>query len=118
MMMMVMVGVCIAGMLEATSGDVVVEGMDTREHIQDVRKIMGFCPQCGMSRGGRKEEAKSRMGVFVVDILYGELSVKEHLELVGKVCTQSETDPFHHRQQIVIYQSAITIDFEDFGDHQ
>ncbi|UJR36715.1 hypothetical protein I4U23_029431 [Adineta vaga] len=55
----------LVGMLEATSGDVMVEGLDTRQHIQDVRKILGFCPQ--------------------YDILYNELSVKEHLELVGKM---------------------------------
>ncbi|CAF0732489.1 unnamed protein product [Adineta steineri] len=55
----------LVGMLEATSGQVTIEGLDSREHIQDVRKILGFCPQ--------------------YDILYDELSVKEHLELVGKM---------------------------------
>ncbi|CAF0922953.1 unnamed protein product [Adineta ricciae] len=55
----------LVGMLEATSGEVIIEGLDTRQHIQDVRKILGFCPQ--------------------YDILYNELSVKEHLELVGKM---------------------------------
>jgi hypothetical protein len=33
---------------------------------------------------GGREEVKVAV-VFMVDILYGELSVKEHLELVGKV---------------------------------
>ncbi|CAF0732502.1 unnamed protein product [Adineta steineri] len=55
----------LVGMLEATSGQVTIEGLDSREHIQDIRKILGFCPQ--------------------YDILYEELSVKEHLELVGKM---------------------------------
>jgi ATP-binding cassette subfamily A (ABC1) protein 3 len=39
--------VCILGMLEPTSGRVTVEGLDIRMHIQDVRKILGFCPQYG-----------------------------------------------------------------------
>jgi ABC-type multidrug transport system ATPase subunit len=34
-------------MLEPTSGYVTVEGLDNRIHIQDVRKILGFCPQYG-----------------------------------------------------------------------
>jgi ABC-type multidrug transport system ATPase subunit len=37
----------ILGMLEPTSGSVTVEGMDSRMHIQDVRRILGFCPQYG-----------------------------------------------------------------------
>ncbi|CAF2548505.1 unnamed protein product [Rotaria sp. Silwood2] len=55
----------LVGMLEPTSGRVTVEGLDNRTHIQEVRKILGFCPQ--------------------FDILYDDLSVKEHLELIGKV---------------------------------
>ncbi len=35
------------GMLEPTSGKVTIEGLDNRIHIQDVRKILGFCPQYG-----------------------------------------------------------------------
>jgi ABC-type multidrug transport system ATPase subunit len=35
----------ILGMLEPTSGHVTVEGLNNRVHIQDVRKIVGFCPQ-------------------------------------------------------------------------
>jgi len=34
-------------MLEPTSGSVTVEGLDNRMHIQDVRRILGFCPQYG-----------------------------------------------------------------------
>ncbi|CAF4398234.1 unnamed protein product, partial [Rotaria magnacalcarata] len=33
-------------------------------HIEQIRKILGFCPQ--------------------YDILYDDLSVQEHLELIGK----------------------------------
>ncbi|CAF4618859.1 unnamed protein product [Rotaria sp. Silwood1] len=35
----------LVGMLEPTSGSVTVQGMDNREHIQEVRKLLGFCPQ-------------------------------------------------------------------------
>ncbi len=35
------------GMLEPTSGCVVVEGFDYRTHSQDIRKLIGFCPQYG-----------------------------------------------------------------------
>jgi ABC-type multidrug transport system ATPase subunit len=37
----------ILGMLEPTSGYVTVEGLDNQKHIQDVRRILGFCPQYG-----------------------------------------------------------------------
>ncbi|CAF0914028.1 unnamed protein product [Rotaria sp. Silwood1] len=55
----------LVGMLEPTSGYVTIEGLNNRTHIQEVRKILGFCPQ--------------------FDILYDDLSVQEHLELIGKV---------------------------------
>ncbi|CAF3392848.1 unnamed protein product [Rotaria sp. Silwood1] len=57
----------LVGMLEPTSGYVTIEGLNNRTHIQEVRKILGFCPQ--------------------FDILYDDLSVQEHLELIGKVFT-------------------------------
>ncbi len=34
-------------MLEPTSGYINVEGLNNRQHIQLVRRIIGFCPQCG-----------------------------------------------------------------------
>ena len=37
----------VVGMLEPSSGHVSVEGLDLGTHIQDVRKILGFCPQYG-----------------------------------------------------------------------
>jgi ABC-type multidrug transport system ATPase subunit len=37
----------VLGMLEPTSGQVTIEGLDNRRNIQDVRKILGFCPQYG-----------------------------------------------------------------------
>ncbi|CAF4647910.1 unnamed protein product, partial [Rotaria magnacalcarata] len=51
-----------------TSGHITIEGLDNRMHIEQIRKILGFCPQ--------------------YDILYDDLSVQEHLELIGKVSTQ------------------------------
>jgi len=42
-------------MLEPTSGYVRIEGMDHRMHIQDVRKIVGFCPQYGKMKTLKRE---------------------------------------------------------------
>ena len=36
-----------AGMLEPTSGQVVVEGLDYRTHSEQIRQRIGFCPQAG-----------------------------------------------------------------------
>ncbi len=69
------------GMLEPTSGKVTIEGLDNRMHIQDVRKILGFCPQYGK----RYLNIYHSFIFFVLDILYNELAVEEHLELIGKV---------------------------------
>ncbi|CAF1450292.1 unnamed protein product, partial [Didymodactylos carnosus] len=55
----------LVGMLEPTSGSVSISGLDNQENIEEVRKEIGFCPQ--------------------YDILYPELSIKEHLELVAKM---------------------------------
>jgi len=33
--------------MEPTSGHVVVEGFDYRTHSQEIRKMIGFCPQYG-----------------------------------------------------------------------
>ncbi|CAF1010697.1 unnamed protein product, partial [Didymodactylos carnosus] len=54
-----------AGMLESDNGDITVDGMNITSNIQNIRKKIGFCPQ--------------------YDILYDELSVKEHLELIAKM---------------------------------
>ncbi len=50
----------LVGMLEPTSGHVTVEGLDNRMHIQDVRKIVGFCPQYG-----RKERLRKRLAILI-----------------------------------------------------
>ena len=34
-------------MLEPTSGSVIVEGFDYKTHSQEIRKMIGFCPQYG-----------------------------------------------------------------------
>jgi len=75
-------------MLEPTSGSVIVEGLDNQAHIQDVRKILGFCPQYGNIETSEKD---IHCLCVILDILYNELSVEEHLELIGKVFTK-ETD--------------------------
>jgi ABC-type multidrug transport system ATPase subunit len=40
----------VIGMLEPTSGHVTVEGLDNQTNIQDVRRILGFCPQYGKKK--------------------------------------------------------------------
>jgi ABC-type multidrug transport system ATPase subunit len=45
----------VLGMLEPTSGSVTIEGLDHRMHIQDVRKILGFCQQYGKREWSDKE---------------------------------------------------------------
>jgi len=55
----------LVGMLEATSGNVTIEGLDNRTFIEEVRHHLGFCPQ--------------------YDILYDDLSIEEHLELIAKM---------------------------------
>ena len=50
--------VCIVGMLEPTSGHVTIEGLDNRMHIQDVRKVLGFCPQYGKKTTSNREKGK------------------------------------------------------------
>ncbi|CAM4944466.1 unnamed protein product [Rotaria socialis] len=67
----------LVGMLEPTSGHVTIEGLDSRMHIEQIRKILGFCPQ--------------------YDILYDDLSVQEHLELIGKI---RHMEPTHMNESI------------------
>ncbi|CAF1508315.1 unnamed protein product, partial [Adineta steineri] len=55
----------LVGMLEPTSGQVTIQGMNNQSQIEEVRHYLGFCPQ--------------------YDILYDELSVEEHLELIAKM---------------------------------
>lgn len=51
----------LTGMLEFSSGNAEVFGKDITNEMEDIRKIMGVCPQH--------------------DILFADMSVKEHLEL-------------------------------------
>ncbi|CAM4928643.1 unnamed protein product [Rotaria socialis] len=55
----------LVGMLQPTSGSITVEGLDGQINIQEVRKMIGFCPQ--------------------YDILYDQLTVREHLTLVSEM---------------------------------
>jgi ABC-type Na+ transport system ATPase subunit NatA len=77
----------VAGMLEPTSGRVTVEGLDLGTNIQDVRKIIGFCPQYG--NWGSIAQTFSLCDVSL-DILYEDMSVEEHLTLVGRVSIRQE----------------------------
>jgi len=51
----------ITGLYPATSGTVSVFGMDIHDQLEDIRKVLGVCPQH--------------------DVLFDNLTVKEHLEL-------------------------------------
>ena len=44
------------GMMEATSGHVSVEGLDSRANIGHVRKMIGFCPQYGEAAASTNEK--------------------------------------------------------------
>ncbi|CAD8078613.1 unnamed protein product [Paramecium primaurelia] len=54
----------LTGLLEITKGDVVGYGFDVKTQLSELRKIMGVCPQH--------------------DILFDNLTVKEHLELFAQ----------------------------------
>ncbi|CAD8082367.1 unnamed protein product [Paramecium sonneborni] len=54
----------LTGLLEITKGDVIGYGFDVKTQLQELRKIMGVCPQH--------------------DILFDNLTVKEHLELFAQ----------------------------------
>ena len=47
---------CFVGMMEATSGHVSVEGLDSRANIGHVRKMIGFCPQYGEAAASTNEK--------------------------------------------------------------
>ena len=49
------------GMLEMSEGSASIFGYDLKTEMDEIRNILGFCPQH--------------------DILYDELTVKEHLEM-------------------------------------
>ncbi|KAL4429304.1 hypothetical protein ABPG74_002290 [Tetrahymena malaccensis] len=55
----------ITGLLNPTQGEIKVKGLDVRSQMTDIRKIMGVCPQH--------------------DILFDDLTVKEHLELFSNL---------------------------------
>ena len=86
----------IVGMLEPTSGVVRVEGFDHRIQIQDVRRILGFCPQYGKKN---IETIRATADIFLLDILYNELSVEEHLDLMGQVCKMNDFFPIHFEKK-------------------
>lgn len=59
-----MIGI-ISGILEQTNGDFFSNGLNSNSHREDIRKFTNVCPQ--------------------FDILWGELTVKHHIEMVCKI---------------------------------
>ena len=55
----------LTGMLEPTSGDIFFGDLDFKYNINSIRKKLGYCPQ--------------------KNIHYGDLTVLEHLELIGAI---------------------------------
>ncbi|RHZ28886.1 hypothetical protein DYB31_013829, partial [Aphanomyces astaci] len=55
----------LTGMIPATSGDATVHGLSLRRDLPTIRRSLGICPQH--------------------DVLYGELTVHEHLSFYGQV---------------------------------
>ncbi|ETV67436.1 hypothetical protein H257_16318 [Aphanomyces astaci] len=55
----------LTGMIPATSGDATVHGLSLRRDLPTIRRSLGMCPQH--------------------DVLYGELTVHEHLSFYGQV---------------------------------
>lgn len=56
----------LTGFIPPSSGTAYIEGLDIRTDLEEVRKTLGLCPQH--------------------DILFDNLTVKEHLEFFAKVC--------------------------------
>jgi ATP-binding cassette subfamily A (ABC1) protein 3 len=53
------------GMTSATSGEVLINGLDINENIDNLRKVMGYCPQ--------------------KDLLFDELTGEQHLRIFAKL---------------------------------
>jgi ABC-type multidrug transport system ATPase subunit len=72
-------------MLEPTSGRVTIQGLDNQLQIEEVRHYLGFCPQYGKQQNTKLISITRLLFFCLLDILYDELSVEEHLELIAKV---------------------------------
>lgn len=55
----------LTGLLAPTEGTAIISGYDIRSNMDKIRKMMGVCPQ--------------------FDILWDELTVKEHLEMFSRI---------------------------------
>lgn len=58
----------ITGLIPPTSGQIVVHGYDIATSMDNVREILGLCPQ--------------------YNVLFDHLTVREHLRLFATVCSE------------------------------
>lgn len=69
----------LTGLLQPSKGTATIHGFDIRTNMRDIRQIVGLCPQQGIHyRYLKRLTSRS-------DLLFAELTVKEHLEFYGKL---------------------------------
>ena len=71
----------VTGMISPSSGTVFVCGFDVRTHIQDVRRLIGLCPQ--------------------FDCLWGDLSPREHLQFFSRLRGRSRSDAVIEAEELL-----------------
>lgn len=64
-----------SGLYEITCGSIKVLGVDHSEHVHEIQRVVGWCPQGGT-------------------ILFKNLTVKEHIFFFARVRTQKLKDIF------------------------
>lgn len=62
----------LTGMIPPTTGTAILDGLDINKQLKGIRAILGFCPQ--------------------YDILFDELTVKEHIEFYSKLKNLDEVE--------------------------
>lgn len=82
-------------MLKPTAGTITLDGFDGLTQMQEMRRSIGFCPQYGQLVRIHQNCLNNR--IFIdLDILFEELTVREHLELISDVSFVSLTISFVH----------------------
>ncbi|XP_022102575.1 uncharacterized protein LOC110985686 [Acanthaster planci] len=71
----------IMGLFPATSGEVFIYGKDVRKRLHSVRKELGLCPQH--------------------NALYDQLTVREHMEMYGRLKGMPLKDIFHQSEDLI-----------------